>query len=171
MAFSRLQYWSGLPFPSPRDLPSPGIEPTSLMSPALPGRFFTTELSGITYMRYSGCSMISAPPVSSSFVTPWTVAHQAPLSLGFPRQNTGVGCHFVFQGIFPIQGWNVCLLQYRQILYYWATWKAPYLPLTEWYYSSFWNPSQLQGREEPFKDGIHQQRSNQDGDWVTNEII
>ena len=30
MGFSRQEYWSGLPFPSPRDLPDPGIEPRSL---------------------------------------------------------------------------------------------------------------------------------------------
>ena len=33
--FSRQEYWSGLPFPSPGDLPKPGMEPTSLASPAL----------------------------------------------------------------------------------------------------------------------------------------
>ena len=44
MGFSRQEYWSGLPFPSPGNLPDPGIEPTSLMSPALSGEFFfTTE--------------------------------------------------------------------------------------------------------------------------------
>ena len=43
MGFSRQEYWSGLPFPSPGDLPDPGIEPVSLMSPALAGRFFTTS--------------------------------------------------------------------------------------------------------------------------------
>ena len=41
MGFSRQEYWSGLPFPSPGDLPNPGIESASLMSPALAGRFFT----------------------------------------------------------------------------------------------------------------------------------
>ena len=35
--------WSGLPFPSPGDLPDPGITPTSLISPALAGRFLTTS--------------------------------------------------------------------------------------------------------------------------------
>ena len=40
---SRQEYWSGLPFPSPGDLPNPEIEPTSLTSPALAGRFFTTR--------------------------------------------------------------------------------------------------------------------------------
>ena len=41
MGFSRQEYWSGLPCPSPGNLPNPGIEPMSLMSPALAGRFFT----------------------------------------------------------------------------------------------------------------------------------
>ena len=35
--------WSGLPFPPPGDLPDPGIEPSSPLSPALAGRFFSTE--------------------------------------------------------------------------------------------------------------------------------
>ena len=39
--FSRQEYWSRLPSPSPGYLPNPGIEPVSLMSPALAGRFFT----------------------------------------------------------------------------------------------------------------------------------
>ena len=42
MEFSRQEYWSGLPFPTPGDLPNPGIEPTSHVSPALAGGFFTT---------------------------------------------------------------------------------------------------------------------------------
>ena len=42
MGFSRQEYWSGLTFPSPGDLPNPGIAPVSLVSPALVGRFFTT---------------------------------------------------------------------------------------------------------------------------------
>jgi len=41
LEFSRQEYWSGLPFPSPGDLPDPGIRPVSLMSPALAGVFFT----------------------------------------------------------------------------------------------------------------------------------
>ena len=43
MGFSRLEYWSGLPFPSPGNLPDPGIQPVSLTSPALAGRFITTS--------------------------------------------------------------------------------------------------------------------------------
>ncbi|ELR46456.1 hypothetical protein M91_05097, partial [Bos mutus] len=43
MEFSRQEYWSGLPFPPPGDLPNPGIEPMSLVSPALASGFFTTS--------------------------------------------------------------------------------------------------------------------------------
>ena len=43
MGFSRQESWSGLPYPSPGDLSDPGIEPVSLTSPALAGRFFTTS--------------------------------------------------------------------------------------------------------------------------------
>ena len=39
MGFSRQEYWSGLPFPTPGDLPEPGIEPMFLESPALAGGF------------------------------------------------------------------------------------------------------------------------------------
>ena len=42
----------------------------------------------------------------------------------FPGENTGVGCHFLLQGIFPIQESNPHLLHCRQILYHWATSKA-----------------------------------------------
>ena len=41
MEFFRQEYWSGLPFPTPRVLPKPGIKPAPLASPALAGRFFT----------------------------------------------------------------------------------------------------------------------------------
>ena len=43
MGFSKQEHWIGLPFPSARDLPDPGIEPASLMSPALAAGFFTTS--------------------------------------------------------------------------------------------------------------------------------
>ena len=42
-------------------------------------------------------------------VTPQTVAHMAPLSVDFPGKNTGLGCHFLTQGIFLIQGLNPLL--------------------------------------------------------------
>ena len=49
-----------------------------------------------------------------------TVAHQAPLSMGFSRQESGVGCHFILQGVFPIQGSNLGVLY----------WHADSLPLS-----------------------------------------
>ena len=56
-------------------------------------------------------------------VTPWTVAHQAPLFMGFSRQEYWSGCHFLLQGIFLTQGLNLCL---SQLLY----WQADLLPLS-----------------------------------------
>ena len=63
-----------------------------------------------------------------TLVTPWTVARQAPLQ-DFPGKNTGVGCHFILQWIFPTQGLNLCLLH----------WQADSLPLNPLGSpSSFW---------------------------------
>ena len=44
-------------------------------------------------------------------MTPWTVAQQTPLSMGFPRPEHWSGCHFLLQGIFWTQGLNLCLLR------------------------------------------------------------
>ena len=66
--------------------------------------------------------LFSCSVVSHSFVTPWTVPHQAPLSMGFPRQETGVGCHLHFQEIFLTQGSNPFLLH----------WQADSLALSYW---------------------------------------
>ena len=53
--FFRQEYWNGLPFPPPEDLPNPGIEPMSLAPPALAGGFFTTTppgKPGIDYLDF-----------------------------------------------------------------------------------------------------------------------
>ena len=52
MGFSRQEYWSGLPFPPPGNLPDPGIEPASLMSPALAGRFFTANVTWEAHVSF-----------------------------------------------------------------------------------------------------------------------
>ena len=52
----------------------------------------------------------------SDFSTPWTVAHQAPPSMGFSRQE--YCSDFLLQGIFLTQGSNLHLLLGRQIVYY-----------------------------------------------------
>ena len=53
MGFSRQEYWSGLLCPSAGDLPNLGIEPVSLMSPALAGRSLPLVPSGKTHV-YTG---------------------------------------------------------------------------------------------------------------------
>ena len=68
--------------------------------------------------------LFSHQVVSKSFAAPWTVACQAPLSMGFPGKSTEVGCRFLLQGIFPRLGSNLYLLHCRRILYYWATREA-----------------------------------------------
>ena len=56
------------------------------------------------------------------FATPWTVALQATLTTGFPGKNTGVGCHFFLQWIFPAQRWNLHLWCFLR-------WQVYFLPL------------------------------------------
>ena len=74
MGFSRQEYWSGLPFPSPGDLPDPGIEPKSL---ALQADSLLTELQGkplspVTGMgilaNYSHPFLSPIPPPSPGFI-------------------------------------------------------------------------------------------------------
>ena len=50
------------------------------------------------------------------FATPWTVTYQALRPWDSPGKNTGVGCHFLLQGIFPTQGLNPGLPHSRQTL-------------------------------------------------------
>ena len=56
MGFSRQEYWSGLPFPSPGDRPDPGTEPPS---PALAGGFFTAEPPGKPFTMYESESEVT----------------------------------------------------------------------------------------------------------------
>ena len=58
------------------------------------------------------------------FVTLWTIAHQVPLSMGFFRKDTGVGCHFLLQGVFQTQGSNPLLMW----LLHWQTGFLPLAP-------------------------------------------
>ena len=76
MGFSRQEYWSGLPFPSPGDLPDPGIE---LRSPAFQADVLTSEpsISKVLYI-YEGFPHSSAGKESTS-------------NAGDPRFNSWVG--------------------------------------------------------------------------------
>ena len=64
------------------------------------------------------------------FAIPWTVARQAPLSMGFKRKNTGVGSHALLPGISPTQGLNPGLLHCRQILHHLSNQGSPWI--LEW---------------------------------------
>ena len=62
MGVSRQKYWSGLTFPSPKDLPHPGIEP---VPPVLAGRFFTTEPPGkLDYITGINCASSDSFPLA-----------------------------------------------------------------------------------------------------------
>ena len=93
MGFPRQEYWSGLPFPSPGDLPHPGIEPGS---PALQADALPSEPPG--KLRVKSLSRVRL------FATPWTVARQAPLSMGFPRKEYRSGLSFPSPGDLPDPG-------------------------------------------------------------------
>ena len=93
---------------SPGDLPDPGIKPRS---PALQADALTSEPPGKPLKSL----------VTSNSVTPWMVTHQAPLSMGFSRQEPWRRLPFPLQRIFPNQGTNLrllCLRPCRQTLYH-----------------------------------------------------
>ena len=58
MEFSKQEHWSRLPFPTPGDLPDPEIEPSSLVSPALAGWFFTTAPPGKLHSEIYCCLIL-----------------------------------------------------------------------------------------------------------------
>ena len=85
------------------------------------------EFLGCMCVCVSVCVCISCSVVSDSSWSHGTIAHQASLSMGFRGKNTGVGCHFLLQGIFPSEGLNPCLLQCRWILYCLSHQVSPFL--------------------------------------------
>ena len=68
MGFPRQEYQSGLPFPSPRNLPDPGIEPMFPVTPVLAGGFFTTEPPGAPYTLALVLKAVSHKPRFLVFV-------------------------------------------------------------------------------------------------------
>ena len=120
MKFSRQEYWSGLPLPTPENLPDPGVKLVSLASPALQVNSF-----------------ITTPPCKPGiFVTSWAVAHQAPLSMEFPRQEYWSELPFLLKGDFPnprIKPTSPAspTLQADCILCLWATGKPWLLSITD----------------------------------------
>ena len=96
MGFFRCKYWSKLPFPTPGDLPDPGIKPVSPAPPALAGRFFTTELPGMLYGRKlyksKAKSWCGTPPGTAD------TGSTKQLSSGLGREPISYGKLFSYQG-------------------------------------------------------------------------
>ena len=81
--------------------------------------YYRDEVSQIIFFLfhyYLPLVVVKSPSRVPLFATPWAVAYQAPPSMGFSRQEAGVGCHFLLQGIFPTQGSNSGLPHCRQML-------------------------------------------------------
>ena len=102
MEFSRQEYWSGLPLSSPGDLPEPGI---NLVSPALQANSLLSEPPGKPKVLVAQLCPTLCDPMDCSL--PGSSVHAS-------GKNTGVGCRFLLQGIFPTQGSNTCLLHCDQ---------------------------------------------------------
>ena len=114
---SKQGYWRALPCPPPGHLTDPGIESGSLMSFA--GGFFflplvPTRNPNIFLWKWK-VKVMSLSHVQL-FAIPWTVAHKAPQSMEFSKQEYYSGCHFLLQGIFLIQVSNPGLQHWRQML-------------------------------------------------------
>ena len=103
MEFSRQEYWGGLPFPTPGDLPKPGIETSFLASPGLAGGFFTTEPPGKPFEHIGGGWVTKS---CLTLATPWTVAYHAPLCMEFSSQKYWSGLPFPFPEDLPDPGFK-----------------------------------------------------------------
>ena len=120
--FSRQEYWSEMPFPSPGNLLNTASE---FASPMLQVNSWPLSHLGSSTWLIQIRSDQSLSHVRH-FATSWK--HRSPgssVSGNFPSKNTGVVCHFLLQGIFLTQGSKLCLLHWTWILYCWATWEVP----------------------------------------------
>ena len=119
MGFSRQEYWSRLPFPSPGDPPGPGIEPALPSSPALADGFFITEPAGKPQLIYISNHKGYC---SQSLLLLTTVQEQCP-SLPLPLNQKGFpggsnACNAVDTGLMPGQANNACLVYILFIVSY-----------------------------------------------------
>ena len=125
LGFLRQEYWSGVSFPSPGDLPNPGVKPSSLMS--LAGEFFTTEPQGRAWWKFSmlclsnlhtqiysigggGGGLVAQSCLTLCDPMDWSPPGSS-VHGDSPDKNTGAGCRFRLQVQF------LGLLHCRQILY------------------------------------------------------
>ena len=102
MALSQQEYWSRLPFPPSGNLPDPRKDPTCISYSPCAGRWILYHWATWEALERS-VKMKSLIHVLL-FATPWTVACQAPLSMGFSKQE--YWSHFLLQRIFLTEGSN-----------------------------------------------------------------
>ena len=113
---ARILEW--VPWPRLGDLPR--FEPTSLKSPVLAGRFITTSAAWETPISCVCVCVLVTESDMSQCLTLWPHGLQPTRLLypwNYPSKNTGGGCHFILQGIFPTQGSNLGLLDCIQAFY------------------------------------------------------
>ena len=108
MQFSQQEYWSGLPCLPPGDFPNSGIKTTSPSLQAFLKPQSFTNLQLVCPVAHQGAPQVQLAPGEAIirgrsntgrggegeiplFVTPWTVAHQTSLSIGFSRQEDWCG--------------------------------------------------------------------------------
>ena len=101
MGFSRQEYWNGLPYPPPGDLPDPGIEKASLMSPALAGDVFTTsatwEVYKIPIHHIDMCCFLSGHSLSFGNDTPKSLVESSLPARGQSGRHVTLSRHLVTQ--------------------------------------------------------------------------
>ena len=115
MGFSRQEYWSGLPFPSPGDRPDPSVEPRSLTlrADSLPSepRGKPENMLGVRKnLEIRVVAVVQLFKHVLLFAAPLTVARLDPLFMGFPRQEYWSGLLFPPPGNCPNSGIKVMSL-------------------------------------------------------------
>ena len=113
MGFSRQEHWSGLPFPSPGNLPNPGIKPASLRAPALAGEFSTTRATWVA--DESGRSELCIP----SSCEEYTLLSFFPVELSFTHEE----CWWSeYPRGYRVMRWRFCTSVRRRCLRWEAVW-------------------------------------------------
>ena len=84
MEFSRQEYWSGLPYPPPGDLPNPGIKPVCLMSPALTVGLFNTSATWGSLFSTSSSAFVICVVFDDSHSDRYEVMSPCDFDLHFP---------------------------------------------------------------------------------------
>ena len=141
MGFSRQEYWSGSPLPSPFSFLQTAIYNfLGLTSSALMNQLTFLNPFSIFQSRFSKRLPVSSKvSLSTQFWVIFFVILSCLVACSLlcpwysPGKNTGVGCHFLLQGIFLTQGLNPSILHYRRFFIIWATREAPLPPhWTQW---------------------------------------